>query len=225
MGTAELILLIAELTGTAAFAVSGVLVAAEKRVDIFGALALGTVTAVGGGVVRDLLLGVTPPILFRKPIYAIVAILASLIVFVIEYSMDKRIKQFSTGYMKVMNAFDSIGLAAFVVVGVNAANAAGFGENAFLSITVGMVTGIGGGMLRDILAGQMPVVLYKRVYAVAALLGAAIYYYLEQAGCATAVSMSAGISAVVFLRLLAAHFRWNLPRLPRDTSDKNSKDS
>ena len=147
MDTTQTILFIAELIGTVAFAISGVLVAAEKRVDIFGALVLGTITAVGGGAIRDLLLGITPPTLFQKPVYTIVAVATAAIVFFIEYGMGDKIERFSVGYMKVINGFDAVGLAVFVVVGVNTAIASGQGDNGFLSIFVGTITGIGGGMI------------------------------------------------------------------------------
>lgn len=215
MDTTQTILFIAELIGTVAFAISGVLVAAEKRVDIFGALVLGTITAVGGGAIRDLLLGITPPTLFQKPVYTIVAVATAAIVFFIEYGMGDKIERFSVGYMKVINGFDAVGLAVFVVVGVNTAIASGQGDNGFLSIFVGAITGIGGGMMRDILAGQIPVVLRKRVYAVAAILGATVYYFMTRGGCPDWLSIGTGAACVMLLRFLATHYCWNLPRIPR----------
>ena len=102
--------------------------------------------------------------------------------------------------MKVINGFDAVGLAVFVVVGVNTAIASGQGDNGFLSIFVRAITGIGGGMMRDILAGQIPVVLRKRVYAVAAILGATVYYFMTRGGCPDWLSIGTGAACVMLLR-------------------------
>ena len=103
-----------ELIGTVAFAISGVITALEKKFDVFGALVLGTVTAVGGGIVRDLILGVLPPMAFRKSVFAITALVTSLVVFVIAYFLGTRIKKHFDVYSQIINVFDSIGLSVFV---------------------------------------------------------------------------------------------------------------
>ena len=141
-----------ELIGTVAFAISGVITALEKKFDVFGALVLGTVTAVGGGIVRDLILGVLPPMAFRKSVFAITALVTSLVVFVIAYFLGTRIKKHFDVYSQIINVFDSIGLSVFVIGGVNSAIACGFGENMFLSVFVATLTGVGGGVMRDIMA-------------------------------------------------------------------------
>ena len=131
--TAENILFAIEIIGTVAFAITGVITSVEKKFDVFGAIVLGTVTAVGGGIVRDLILGYTPPMAFRKSVYAITAVITSLAVFVIAYFFGRRIKKHFNIYSQVINIFDSIGLSVFVVGGVNSAIACGFGENMFLA--------------------------------------------------------------------------------------------
>lgn len=201
-----------ELIGTVAFAITGVITAVEKKFDIFGAIVLGTVTAVGGGIVRDLILGYTPPMAFRKSVYAITAVLTSLAVFVIAYFFGKKIRKHYDVYSQVINVFDSIGLAVFVVGGANSAIACGFEENMFLSVFVAALTGVGGGVMRDIMAGRVPTILHKRVYALAAIIGAVVYYVLiYYTVCSSTVAVIVGAGSVLVIRILATIFRWNLP--------------
>lgn len=210
----EKILFAIEITGTIAFAITGVITAVEKKLDILGAIVLGTVTAVGGGILRDIILGYLPPMAFRNPVYALTAIATSVAVFVIAYLVGKKIVKHFEVYSQVINFFDSLGLAVFVVTGVNTAAACGFGENAFLSIFVAVLTGVGGGVMRDILAGRVPKILRRRVYALAAILGAIIYYYLLEFGVFTqTVSMLIGAGSVLIIRILATIFHWNLPTI------------
>lgn len=208
----ETVMFAIEIIGTIAFAITGVITALEKKFDVFGALVLGTVTAVGGGIVRDLILGYTPPMAFRKSVYAVTAVVTSLAVFIIAYFFGKRIKKHFDIYSQVINIFDSIGLAVFVVGGVNSSIACGFEENMFLSIFVATLTGVGGGVMRDIMAGRVPKILRKRVYALAAIIGAIIYYILIHYNlCSTALAIILGAGSVLIIRILATIFHWNLP--------------
>lgn len=210
----EKILFIIEIIGTIAFAITGVITAVEKKLDILGAIVLGTVTAVGGGILRDIILGYLPPMAFRNPVYALAAIATSVAVFVVAFFVGKKIVKHFDIYSQVINFFDSLGLAVFVVTGINTAAACGFKENAFLSIFVAVLTGVGGGVMRDILAGRVPKILRRRVYALAAILGAIIYYYLLDWGVFTqTVSMLIGAGSVLIIRILATIFRWNLPTI------------
>ena len=210
----EKILFTIEIIGTIAFAITGVITAVEKKLDILGAIVLGTVTAVGGGILRDIMLGYLPPMAFRNPIYAMTAIATSVAVFVIAFLVGKKIVKHFDVYSQVINFFDSLGLAVFVVTGVNTAAACGFGENAFLSIFVAVLTGVGGGVMRDILAGRVPKILRRRVYALAAILGAIIYYYLLEFNVfPQTVSMLIGAGSVLIIRILATIFHWNLPTI------------
>ncbi|MBP3697682.1 MAG: trimeric intracellular cation channel family protein [Clostridia bacterium] len=210
----EKILFAIEITGTIAFAITGVITAVEKKLDILGAIVLGTVTAVGGGILRDIMLGYLPPMAFRNPVYALTAIATSVVVFVIAFLVGKKIVKHFEVYSQVINFFDSLGLAVFVVTGVNTAAACGFGENAFLSIFVAVLTGVGGGVMRDILAGRVPKILRRRVYALAAILGAIIYYYLLEFNVfPQTVSMLIGAGSVLIIRILATIFHWNLPTI------------
>lgn len=212
--TFEKILFAIEIIGTIAFAITGVITAIEKKFDILGAIVLGTVTAVGGGILRDIMLGYLPPMAFRNPVYAFTAIITSVAVFVLAYFTGKKIVKHYDIYSQVINFFDSLGLAVFVVMGINTAAACGFGENAFLSVFVAVLTGVGGGVLRDILAGRVPKILRRRVYALAAILGAIIYYYLLEFNVLSqTAAMLIGAGSVLIIRILATVFRWNLPSI------------
>lgn len=208
----ENVLFAIEIIGTVAFAITGVITAIEKKFDIFGALVLGTVTAVGGGIVRDLILGYLPPMAFRKSVYAITAVITSLAVFVIAYFLGARIKKHFDVYSQVINIFDSIGLSVFVIGGINSAISCGFGENMFLSVFVATLTGVGGGVMRDIMAGRVPKILRKRVYALAAIVGAIIYYLMIWYNIgSTTLAIILGAGSVLIIRILATIFHWNLP--------------
>lgn len=208
------IIYVFEIIGTIAFAITGVITAVEKKFDVFGAIVLGTMTAIGGGIVRDLILGYLPPMAFRKSSYAITAVATSIAVFVIAYFLGSRIKKNFERYSQVINLFDAIGLAVFTVGGVNSAIACGFGENMFLSVFVGALTGVGGGVMRDIMAGRAPKILHKKVYALAAVVGAIIYHTLITYNlCSQTVSVLIGAGSILLIRILATVFRWNLPAI------------
>lgn len=210
------------MIGTVVFAVTGVITAIEKKLDIFGAVVLGMATAVGGGIIRDLILGYLPPTAFRKPVFAITAIVTSILVFTIAWYLGKRIKKHFGIYAQVINIFDSIGLAVFTIGGINAAAACGFGENSFLSIFVGILTGVGGGMLRDIMAGKIPGILRERVYAIAALLGALVYQGLVDNNILSGVpAMLLGAGIILLVRALATIFKWNLPKIDELSDEKD----
>lgn len=201
---------IAELIGTVAFSLSGSVLAVRKNLDVFGTLVLGVITAVGGGMLRDITLGEIPPALFRNPVYVCVAAAASLALF-ITCRFFPSLPDLLEGraLYAVLNVMDAVGLGFFTVVGVNTALSAGH-TGLFLCTVVGMLTGIGGGMIRDLLAMRTPVVLVKHVYAVASMTGAVCCYYLMgRLPASAAIMISAGL--VVTIRLLATHYRWNLP--------------
>ncbi len=209
MKMVDSLVLLAELIGTVAFAISGAMVALEKKMDIFGVIMLGVCTSVGGGYIRDLTLGITPPAMFSNPIYTIVAAATSIIVFlqVIRNFFNKE-KVF---YDKILLLMDSLGLGIFVVVGVRTAYTAIPNASTFLLIYIGVLTGVGGGVLRDVLAGNTPYIFKKHFYACAALAGTVLCVALwDVAG--SGIAMIAGASTVMILRLCAAHFRWSLPR-------------
>lgn len=202
-----------EIVGTVAFAVSGAMAAMHKHLDIFGVLFCGIVTALGGGVIRDTLLGNLPPAMFRSYSYLIAAVITGIVTFIIASILNSRFETKAAAIDRVNNIFDAIGLGVFTVAGINLAANSGYGENAFFAIFLGMTTGCGGGILRDICIREIPFVFSKRVYAVASLFGGCIYYlmhiYFDLNG---VLSVMCGIGAVFILRLLASVFRWDLPK-------------
>lgn len=209
-----------EFCGVVIFAVTGVLTALEKKLDAFGAIVLGLVTSVGGGIIRDMILGYLPPTAFRDPTFSITAIVVSIITFLIAYFAGKEIKPHFDVYSKIINIIDSIGLAFFTISGVNMASQCGFGGNLYLSVFVGVLTGVGGGVMRDIFAGKIPMIMYKRIYALAALIGAAVYQILTEYEILSripAVICSTGL--IIAIRILATIFRWNMPTV-KNLDDK-----
>lgn len=197
-----------ELIGTVAFAISGAMTALKKNMDIFGVAILGLTTAVGGGAIRDILLGITPPVMFREPVYALLAIFVSVVVFI--PSVRRLLTRNHTLYERMMLVMDSIGLGVFTVVGINTAYGVSDDFNLFLLIFVGTVTGVGGGVLRDVLAGNTPYIFVKHIYACASIVGAILCAFLR-APLGEAASVIIGASAVIIIRLLAAHYKWSLP--------------
>ena len=203
------IMFVLELIGAAAFAVSGAMVAIEKRADIFGILFLAVTTALGGGVIRDVLIGRIPPVMFVSYWYLLISVVAALAVFIDAYLRSEKYKLHLDKLDAVNNIFDAIGLAVFTVSGMNAAMPGS--DNVLLVLFVGMCTGVGGGMLRDVMTNTMPKVLRKRVYAVASLLGGGLYYAMYALGVNQIVSLGCGMLLIFALRLFATIFKWNLP--------------
>ena len=202
-----------ELIGVAAFAVTGAMAAMEVGADIFGVLFLSLVTALGGGIIRDLLLGDLPPRMFTSFAYVAVALGTALLMFL--GALRHR-----EGYLKsvaaldhFVNFFDAMGLGLFTVTGVQLAAAKNGMDNPLLLCMMGMTTGIGGGMLRDMMIGRIPKVLRKRIYAVASLGGALCYWALQLTGLGETLSAVAACLLVLVLRMLATHYQWNLPRV------------
>ena len=202
-----------EIIGTVAFAFSGTMVAIEQKLDLFGVLVLSIVTAVGGGLIRDLILGIHPPLMFQNSIYAKVAAGVALVMFLVMYfNASFYESRYMALYTSIMNLFDAVGLAAFTVIGINTACNAGFGDRTFLLIAVGMITGCGGGMARDIMAGITPAIFRKHIYASASFAGALVCVYLRPYSVSFSVLL--GAIVIVLIRYLAAKYRWNLPKVP-----------
>lgn len=213
MELGELLLLVTELIGTVAFAISGAMVGIEKRLDLLGVVVLGISTAVGGGAVRDVLLGRIPPMMFQKSVYVVLAIFFSILTFaavgVIGEHIGKR-----RFYRETMNFFDAAGLGIFAATSVNLVLSMGYRKNLFMAVFMGTVTAVGGGVLRDVMVGKVPLILRKRIYALAAILGSIAYYGLYQFGIDDRLNVWITVGFVVAIRLLAAHYEWNLPKAP-----------
>lgn len=153
----DTVTLILEIIGTIAFAISGALVGIEKRMDILGVAILGATTAVGGGIMRDLLLGSTPPQALQHPLYLIIAVCSAIVIFFSR--IRSALRRNRVLFDAVLLVMDSIGLGVFTSVGIGAAKQLGSGM--FISAFVGVVTGVGGGVMRDIMSGDIPFVFRK----------------------------------------------------------------
>ena len=201
---------ILELIGTIDFAFSGCMVANSKRMDIFGVWVLGTVTAVGGGAVRDVLLGQFPPNMFRDGVY--VAAATATVVFWLWMAAKKGAlpRRHFHQLTQVMDISDSIGLGVFAVVGSQTAIRCGYGGNWFLVIFVGVLTGVGGGLMRDVMANMTPMIFRKRIYASAAMAGSIVYVVLLSL-VPEIDAILAGIATVFAIRTMASLRHWDLP--------------
>ncbi len=207
----EALVILFDLIGTIAFAISGALVGINKKMDLFGTLVLAVSTACGGGVIRDLMVGSIPPAMFRNPMYVAIAAIVAAIVFFLVYLHTKMPTCIVPLYDKLLFWFDTLGLAAFTVDGVMVGIGCGYQDNTFLLVFLGFLTAVGGGTLRDVLAGRIPDIFLKHIYAVAAIAGGLVLTLTRPLG--DKVSMMLGFFQVIALRCMAAHYRWNLPRI------------
>lgn len=212
MGTFHEIFEIMEVLGTVAFAISGSMVAIEKKNDIFGVLLLGLTTAVGGGIIRDIVLGHTPPRIFEARSTLLIAFFTSLAVFALAYFFREKYKKSSNILDKINNVFDALGLGAFTVTGMQVAMNEG-SHDVILIVFAGCLTGIGGGLTRDLMVNEIPFVLRKYVYAVASIIGGVLYWIMLQANISNTIAMVTGIAVVFVIRMLATILRWNLPKV------------
>lgn len=206
----ELLWLIFDLVGTIAFAVSGTLVGIGRRMDIFGMLVLALATAIGGGIVRDLIVGNIPPNSLRTGVYVTIVIAVTFIIFLV-YRL-RRNHYIGTRWVRQMYlAADTLGLASFTVTG------AGIGmynypDMPVLSVILGLLTAVGGGVIRDVLAQRVPSVLREEVYALPAIIGGIVYCMFYYAGQWQMASYSSFL-IVVIIRTLAIRYNWSLPRI------------
>ncbi len=202
-------ILILQLIGTVSFAVSGAMTAMRKGMDVLGVTVLGLTTAVGGGILRDLLLGRTPPAIFSDPLTVALAAAAAIAVFI--PAVRRQLLKTPRIYERVMLLVDSLGLGLFTVIGAQVACAALDHANWFTIAFLGTITGVGGGVVRDVLAGDLPYIFRKHIYALASLAGALTWVAVHRLWDDTAAMLIGG-SLVLVIRLLAAHFRWSLPK-------------
>ena len=203
-----------ELIGTVAFAASGSLTAMRRHMDLLGVIVLGVITSVGGGILRDVILGITPPLAFRDPTCTLVAVGVSLLLCIpwIRHSLMHNHRLFDVSLLLM----DSVGLGSVAVWGNGSVMDLGRDLCTLVLLLVGVLTCVGGGVMRDVLAGNTPYILVKHVYACASLAGAVLCAVLWRL-VPQYVAMLAGMTTVLLIRLLSAHFRWNLPRVEDET--------
>lgn len=199
--------------GVAAFAASGAMAGVERKTDLLGVIILAATTATGGGVMRDILLGFTPPKIFLAPTYFFIAALIGLVLFAFAYFFFDEYNKQSGFIDKANNIFDALGLGIFVALGTQTAIESGYAHNMFLSVMIGTLTGVGGGFFRDIMILRIPVILRKHIYASAALSGSMVFYLLHTFSVQYSYSLIISALVTFILRMLATHFRWNLPKI------------
>jgi len=198
----SLTLVVTDLAGIFVFAVSGALVAVRKELDVFGVLVLAAMTGLGGGILRDVMIGATPPASLADWRYLLVPNAAGLLAFFFHPTLGRA--------ERMMNVFDALGLSLFVVAG--SLKAIDYGLGPLPAALMGLVTGIGGGIIRDLLAGRVPVVLKTgELYAIPAAAGALIVAFGIELGAPQFAVAAAGAIACVTWRLLAIWRRWQAP--------------
>jgi Predicted membrane protein len=189
--------------GIVAFAVSGALTGVHKRLDVFGVLVLAVTTAIGGGVIRDVVVGNTPPLSFREPTYFIISALSTLGVFFTYRWLDR--------YKNTIQIFDAIGLGAFTASSANMAFARNL-DSLLIVTMVAVITGIGGSVMRDVFVKEIPHVFRREVYATTTIAGAVAFYYSHMYyGGNIPLYICFGITTG--LRLCSIRYQWNAPVL------------
>ena len=204
-----------EILGVIAFSISGAMVAIRRRTDLFGVILLAIITAHGGGLTRDVVFSFSPPAIFGIKYYILICVIVAIIVFLFARKFSHTYLENEIRIERINDIFDALGLGVFAVIGVRVAIEQGHSSDALICITCGLLTGICGGMLRDVLTNYTPFVLVKRIYAVAALLGASVYYVLYIYGdiihINETVAIIIGVAVTFILRILAMTFKWNMP--------------
>ena len=195
------------------------MLAIKKEMDLFGILILGIVTSVGGGAIRDIVIGNTPPAMFQNPKCTVISSITAMIVFISwkiyirkrNLFSEKIARRTDIMYHNLLFLSDTLGLAAFTILGMEATISFLHTDQFLLIAFVGLITGVGGGILRDLLAGEIPYVLQKHIYATACIFGIIGYYILYHFIPENAAALI-GFCLVLVVRYLAKHFEWNLPR-------------
>lgn len=190
-----------DATAVGVFATTGALVASRKQMDIFGFALLGTVTGVGGGTVRDVLLGRLPVFWVEKPAYVAIALVVSAIVFFTAHIPESR--------YRLLLWLDAVGLALVCVIGASIGLEAGHGP--FIAVVMGVITAVFGGIIRDVLGGESPVILRREIYVIPALIGALLFVVSHQSGVAYPIAALGGFLACFTVRALALMLGWSLP--------------
>lgn len=208
----DVIVSILEMIGTAAFAASGALTAIKRRFDLFGVIIIGVTTAVGGGIMRDIVIGSHPVAAFRDPAAMAAAALVSAVIFIALALKggfgDKALHLYDTA----MLLLDTVGLGIFTVTGITAAMRSGVSGNVFLMAFSGVITGVGGGVLRDIFVNKKPEIFVGNIYACASAMGAAAFL-LTYGTLSFMPACMISLGVTLSLRLLSVRFGWNLPKI------------
>jgi uncharacterized membrane protein YeiH len=194
---------ILDLFGTMAFAVTGAFKAIEHKSDIVGIIILSTITGVAGGVIRDIIFGKFPPTVVINPLYLVVTVVTAIVIFILYPSIKI--------HWNLFLKFDAIGLGVFTVIGASIAYNI-FGLNFLTMAFAGVLTAVGGGILRDVFVNEVPLVFVKELYASTSFIGVVILFVMLVMGINLYSATIPSILAVTSIRLLAMKYNWNLPR-------------
>lgn len=210
---------ILEMIGIAAFASSGALTAIKHRLDLLGVITVGIITASGGGMLRDVLLGIHPVFALKSPLYITVAAFASVAVFLWLSLIKKQMGYLTRLYNSAMLMCDTLGLGIFTVTGITTAILQGYSDNHFLLVFSGIITGVGGGILRDIIVNRKPEIFVSNIYACASAAGAVVFLLLYTR-VSFPVACAASLGTTFLVRICSVKFNWNLPKIciPMDTT-------
>lgn len=194
---------ILDLFGTMAFAVTGAFKAIEHKSDIVGIIILSTITGVAGGVIRDIIFGKFPPTVVINPLYLIVTVVTGIVIFILYPSIKI--------HWNLFLKFDAVGLGVFTIIGASIAYNI-FGLNFLTMAFAGVLTAVGGGILRDVFVNEVPLVFVKELYASTSFIGVIILFVMLVMGINLYSAAILSILAVTSIRLLAMKYNWNLPR-------------
>ncbi len=203
-------LLVLEIVGTIAFAIGGSILAIKNKMDILGVVILSCIAALGGGLIRDIVINNDSIVVFSQPIYLAISVLTALVVFICFYASKKIDFLDNERFNFFLNIIDGIGLGVFVVIGAQAAY--NVTDNILLIIFCSLITAVGGGIIRDLLVNRIPNIFRKHIYAVAALIGLIVYIvfsYLDLAVIGTIIC----IIVVTLIRILSHYFKLSLPKI------------
>lgn len=214
----ELVLDIINIIGIISFAAAGAMIAIDKETDLFGVIFLSVTTCFGGGIMRDIIagraIGRSLPIFFTElKMEIIVCVLTAFAVFLLAFFFKEKYVKEEETVEKINNVLDALGLGVFASVGTSAY----IGLGPFVAITMGVISSVGGSLIRDVILDDIPFILRKRVYAVACILGAAAYYliagvFMKDSSGADIVGTIACMTIIFAIRMLATAFRWNIPK-------------
>lgn len=192
-----------DILGTIAFAISGVYAAMAKRLDLFGVIIIAFVTAIGGGTIRDLMIGDLPVAWIRNINYTIVILSTTVVVILF--------RSFIRNFHNTLLVFDSIGLGMFTIFGIQKGLASGL--HPFICVTLGTVTACFGGVIRDMLLNKIPIIFHKEIYASACIAGGTIYFILRFWGLQEEVNDAISIAVTFLVRMMAIRYNWQLPNI------------
>ena len=206
------LILISDYVGTFVFAISGTLTAAQKRLDIFGAMMIGFATAVGGGTLRDMMLGVMPVTWIRSIDYFLIVMLGVVVTAVFQ--------RFVLRLKSLLFLLDAIGIGVFTLIGIEKSTLVGI--NPPIAILMGLSTAVVGGVIRDTLCNEVPLIFHKEIYATACIMGGIVYFVLAYLECPTYLIYGSTVICVIAVRVLAVHLGISLPIISlKDKNDSN----